>query len=104
MNAPKLFEPERAPAFPPRFEHSNGGAPVPSAACGLYAVTPMSLHGRAVHYLCGLRVISVILSQIEDARRLLVLYGNKVSQLVKDVLVDLHRTKKVLVLLRHSLS
>jgi hypothetical protein len=36
-----------------------------------------------------------LLSQVEDAKKVLFLYGNKVSQVVKDVLVDLHKLKKV---------
>lgn len=33
--------------------------------------------------------------QVEDAKRLLVLYGNKASQVLKDVLCDLHKLKSV---------
>ncbi len=33
--------------------------------------------------------------QIEDAKKALVLYGNKVSQIIKDALTDLHKIKGV---------
>ena len=33
--------------------------------------------------------------QIEDAKKSLVLYGNKTSQVMKDVLTDLHKIKRV---------
>ncbi len=33
--------------------------------------------------------------QIEDAKKSLILYGNKVSQVMKDVLTDLHKIKRV---------
>lgn len=36
-----------------------------------------------------------IAMQVEDAKKVLFLYGNKVSQVVKDVLADLHKLKKV---------
>jgi hypothetical protein len=33
--------------------------------------------------------------QVEDAKRLLVLFGNKASQVLKDLLCDLHKLKSV---------
>ena len=33
--------------------------------------------------------------QIEDAKKSLLLYGNKISQVMKDVLTDLHKIKRV---------
>jgi hypothetical protein len=34
-------------------------------------------------------------AQVEDVKKSLVLYGNKISQVLKDVLTDFHKIKKV---------
>jgi hypothetical protein len=33
--------------------------------------------------------------QIEDAKKILILSGNKVSQVLKDLMVDIHKLKRV---------
>lgn len=40
-------------------------------------------------------LVASVCSQVEDAKKVLILYGNRVSQVLKDVLVDLHKLKRV---------
>ena len=79
---------------------AKAGAPADALAlrrrCALW---PPPLHGHAYACPCAGPTNAPPLptpsSQVEDPKRALILYGNRTSQTVKDVLTDLHKLKGV---------